>query len=121
MSSTVLIASGLKAYLSPLSELVQIENWSGSAYSEIWPKSEVVKGKKVAVIPGISLDTEYFENIDTTNSDFIWLTAESSEAVEKMIASLKPKGRDYQQAVENKAHHRTQNSSMPDPAKYGKW
>ena len=92
LSSTVLIASGLKAYLSPLSELVQIENWSGSGIFENWPKSEAVKGKKVAVIPGISLDTEYFENIDTTNSDFIWLTAESSEAVEKMIASLKPKG-----------------------------
>jgi len=92
LSSTVLIASGLKAYLSPLSDSVQIENWNGYGIFENWPKPEAIKGRKVAVIPGTHIDIEYFENIDTANSDFIWLTGEATEAVEKTVKSLETKG-----------------------------
>ncbi len=81
LSSTVLIAAGLKAQYSPLTELIQVEGWNGSGIYEGWPTAEAIAGRKIAVICGSKGIPEIPEEIVPISTNFVWIFEKSSNNV----------------------------------------
>jgi ferredoxin/flavodoxin---NADP+ reductase len=92
LSSTVVIASGIKAYYSPLTERVKIDDWNGSGIYESWPSIEAMAGKRVAVIAGAPVEQHYLDEISNLGLKLIWYLGESPDAVEQHITEQKPRG-----------------------------
>ncbi len=72
-SSTVVIASGLRAYYSTLIDRIKISEWNGSGIYENWPKADDLKGKRVAVITSQSTPPAIPEDILKIAPTFTWV------------------------------------------------
>jgi ferredoxin/flavodoxin---NADP+ reductase len=53
-SSILIIAAGLKAYFSSLTDFLRIDNWNNTCVVENWPPPQAVENKRVAIICGNS-------------------------------------------------------------------
>lgn len=53
-SSILIIAAGLKAYFSSLTDFLRIANWNNTCIVENWPSPQAVENKRVAIICGNS-------------------------------------------------------------------
>jgi thioredoxin reductase len=80
LSSTVILATGLKAQYSPLAELIDIRGWDGSGIYESWPPIESIGDKRVAIITGPNGDIDIPDEIASNSKDFIWLLSNSKIA-----------------------------------------
>jgi ferredoxin/flavodoxin---NADP+ reductase len=49
-SSILIIAAGLKAYFSSLTDFLKIDNWNNSCVVENWPSPQSVENKRIAII-----------------------------------------------------------------------
>lgn len=81
LSSTVLVAAGLKAQYSPLTEFIDVEGWNGSGIYEGWPSAETVAGKKIAVICGSNGIPEIPGEIIPLSANFVWIFEKSSDDI----------------------------------------
>jgi thioredoxin reductase (NADPH) len=54
LSSTVIVAAGLKAYYSPFADMIRIQNWSGAGIYDDWPNAPILKNKNIAIVLGVN-------------------------------------------------------------------
>ncbi len=80
LSSTVLIAAGLKAQYSPLTDFIQVDGWNGSGIYEGWPSAETIAERKIAVICGSSGELEIPEEIIPHSANFVWIFEKSPDS-----------------------------------------
>jgi ferredoxin/flavodoxin---NADP+ reductase len=78
MSSTVIIASGLKAYYSPLTEHINIDDWNGSGIWENWPAADAIRGKKTVVLLNSSSQSLIPDYIKLDLAKFVWIVSDDS-------------------------------------------
>jgi thioredoxin reductase (NADPH) len=88
LSSSAIIATGLKAFYSPFVDMIKIQNWNGAGIYDNWPPAITIKGKSLAVIFGISSDQKIPSHIRQAAKkihviyDERWMKSTASEAID---------------------------------------
>ena len=77
-SSILIIAAGLKAYFSSMTDFLRIEKWDNSGIEETWPAADLVANKRIAVICENDKDLYIPESISDSAREIIVILSKSS-------------------------------------------
>jgi thioredoxin reductase len=88
LSSAVIIATGLKAQYSPLSDIINIDHWDGSGFYENWPPVKSIQGRRVAVIVGTKNEINVPAEIEAISSNFVWFMSDSKTPTDDLKGEI---------------------------------